>query len=239
MAERILITNDDGIASAGLIRLAEGAKELGEVWVVAPGDQRSAVSHSITLRSHIDVSPADFPLPFVKAYKCSGTPADCVRVGMLNILPEKPSIVLSGINYGYNVASDVQYSATVGAALEASFQGAVGIALSEDACDIHDAEDSFLEEILSRLVKMPLPRGAIWNVNFPGCRKEDCKGILWDRKVSKGMIYRDTYDVLDRLPDGGVRLMVRGHYNEEAEEGTDFRAVLDGYTSVGMVKNVG
>lgn len=239
MAERILITNDDGINSDGLIRLAERASDYGEVWVIAPEDQRSAVSHSITLRSHIDVYPACFPVPSVKAYSCSGTPADCVRVGMLNVMPSKPSVVLSGINYGYNVASDVQYSATVGAALEASFQGAAGIALSEDACNTHGVSDRFLPEVLSKLLREQLPSGSIWNVNFPGCKSEECKGILWDRKVSRGMIYRDTYDVIDRLKDEGIRFMVKGHYNEDAEDGTDFRAVLDGFVSVGIVKNIG
>lgn len=239
MAEGILITNDDGIRSDGIIRLAESAKHFGEVWVVAPEDQRSAASHSITLRTHIDVSPVDFPVPVVKAFKCSGTPSDCVRVGMLNVMPSVPSLVLSGINYGYNVASDVQYSATVGAAFEASFQGAVAIAFSEDACEIHDASDTYLEEILAELRDKTLPRGAVWNVNFPGCKKDECKGILWERVVSEGMIYRDTYDVIEKLPDGGMRLMVRGHYNENAEEGTDFRAVLDRYVSVGIVQNVG
>ena len=98
---RILITNDDGINAGGIIRLAQTAMKLGEVWVVAPNEQRSAASHSISLHDHIDIYPYDFPIAGVKAFSCSGTPSDCVRVGCLNIMPCKPDLVLSGINNGY------------------------------------------------------------------------------------------------------------------------------------------
>ena len=100
MDRKILITNDDGIESDGIARLAEAAKEFGEVWIVAPESQRSAASHSITLRHPIDVLPHDFPVEGVHAFSCSGTPGDCVRVGSLNIMPVKPDVVLSGINFG-------------------------------------------------------------------------------------------------------------------------------------------
>ena len=101
---RILITNDDGIDSGGIARLAKAAKDFGEVWVVAPQHQRSAASHCITLREPIDVYPHDFAVEGVHAYSCSGTPADCVRVGGLSVMPVRPDVVLSGINFGYNVA---------------------------------------------------------------------------------------------------------------------------------------
>ena len=86
--KKILITNDDGIDSDGLIRLAKVAMEFGEVWVVAPHSQRSAMSHSITLRHSIEAWEVDFPVPGIRAYACDGTPADCVRIGVLNIVPE-------------------------------------------------------------------------------------------------------------------------------------------------------
>ena len=129
---KILITNDDGIKSDGIVRLARAAKELGEVWVVAPDSQRSAMSHSVTLRHSIEAWKVDFPVPGVYAYACDGKPADCVRIGVLNIVPGKPDHVFSGINYGYNVATDLQYSATAGAAFEAAFQKIHTIAFSED-----------------------------------------------------------------------------------------------------------
>ena len=157
---RILITNDDGINSDGIVRLAKAAKEFGEVWVVAPETQRSAASHSITLHSAIDIYPCeDFPIDGVHAYYCSGTPGDCVRVGGLNVMPKKPDLVLSGINFGYNVASDIQYSATCGAAFEAAFQGYHAIALSEGACDCHEVTDKYIKQVFSRgihLLRWPL-----------------------------------------------------------------------------------
>lgn len=237
---RILITNDDGINSYGIIRLAHVAKEFGEVWVVAPESQRSAASHSITLHSTVDIYPCpEFPVDGVHAYSCSGTPADCVRVGSLNIVPGKPDVVLSGINYGFNCASDVQYSATCGAAFEAAFQGLHAIALSEEACDCHQVADKYIRQVLTELLDVKLEPGFIHNVNFPGCELGDCKGILYDRKNSRGMFYKDTYDVIEKLDDDGVRYMVNGHYNEECEPETDMRAIVDKYVSVGVVNNCG
>ena len=175
---RILITNDDGIEASGIIRLAHAAREFGEVWVVAPESQRSAASHSITLHNEIDIYPCpDFPVDGVHAYSCSGTPGDCVRVGSLSVMPAKPDIVLSGINFGYNVASDIQYSATAGAAFEASFQEYHAIALSE-GCNGHEVTDKFIREILKKLIATPLEPGFIHNVNFPDCPLGECQGIL-------------------------------------------------------------
>ena len=235
----ILITNDDGIAADGIIRLAEAASAFGEVWVVAPKSQKSAVSHSITLRTYIDVYPHDFPVPGVHAFSCSGTPADCVRIGVLSLMPGRPDVVLSGINDGYNAASDIQYSATAGAAFEASFLGLPAIAFSESAGGMHEVTDAFLPGLLKELIDQEPVPGHILNVNFPGCSLVECRGILYNRTVSRGMFYRDHYRTEQKLPDGGVRLMVEGEYNEDAEEGSDFRAVVDRYISVGMVNNVG
>lgn len=237
---RILITNDDGINSDGIIRLARAAKEFGEVWVVAPESQRSAASHSISLHNSIDVYPCEeFPVEGVFAYSCSGTPGDCVRVGGLSVMPERPDVVLSGINFGYNCASDIQYSATCGAAFEGTFQGYHAIALSEGACDCHQVTDKYIKQVLKKLLAEPLAPGMIHNVNFPGCELSDCGGILYDRKVSRGMFYKDSYDVVENLDDGGVRYMVNGCYTPVAEEGTDFDAILNNYVSVGVVNNVG
>ena len=237
---KILITNDDGIRADGIVRLAKAAREFGEVWVVAPDSQRSAASHSITLHSTIDIYPCDdFIIEGVHAYYCTGTPGDCVRVGGLNVMPSKPDVVLSGINYGYNVASDIQYSATAGAAFEASFQGYNAIALSEGACDCHQVSDKYINEVLANLINKPLGPGFIYNVNFPGCRLSECKGILYDRKVSRGMFFKDTYDVVEKLDNNGIRYIVNGHYNEENEPDTDFRAITEKYVSVGGVNNIG
>ena len=234
---KILITNDDGINSDGVIRLAEAVKEFGEVWVVAPDSQRSAMSHGITLSHSIEAWKVDFPVPGVHAYACDGKPADCVRIGVLNIVPGKPDHVFSGINYGYNVATDLQYSATAGAAFEAAFQKIHTIAFSEDACDIHEVTDRYLKEIIEELLDKPLGNNQIWNVNFPGCGLRECNGILRDRRVSEDVFYKDRYTETVVSKDR-ISYMVEGIRNYEAEEGTDLKAVLDNYISVGIATNI-
>lgn len=237
MEKLILITNDDGIEAGGIIRLAKAAQKHGEVWVVAPASQRSAASHSITLNTYIDVYEKEFPVPGVKAFAISGMPGDCVRLGVLNLLPRKPDIVLSGINYGYNAGTDVQYSATVGAAMEAVFQGIPAVALSENTGDGYLVTDLYLEEILEEVIQTPYRPRQIVNVNFPGCKAEEVKGILRERINSAGCIYNDTY-TCEELEDGGRRYRVNGQYHEDVEENSDLRALFDSYISIGTVSNL-
>ena len=234
---KILITNDDGINADGIIRLAQAATEFGEVWVIAPDSQRSAMSHSITLRHSVDAWKVDFPVPGVHAYACSGTPGDCVRIGSLNIVPEKPDHVFSGINYGFNAASDIQYSATAGAAFEAAFQGIHTIAFSEDACEIHEVTERYLKEIIAELLNKPLGVNQIWNVNFPGCQLAECNGILRDRKVSTDAFYVDRY-IETTVSEDKVSYMVEGIRNYSALKGTDLKAIFDNYISIGIATNI-
>ena len=234
---KILITNDDGVLADGIVRLAEAAKEFGEVWVVAPDGQRSAASHSLTLRHSFEAWEIEFPVPGVKAYACNGMPADCVRIGILNIMPEKPDWILAGINYGYNVGSDLQYSATAGAAFEGSFQKIPTIAFSEGIVGDHATTDRYLREIFVNLLEKPLPSGQIWNVNFPECSLEECGGVLYDRTVSTDEFYKDRYKE-EHLENGRISFMVDGIRNWVASEGTDLKAILDGYVSVEIVTNI-
>lgn len=235
--KKILITNDDGIFSDGIKRLAEAAKEFGEVWVVAPNRQYSAMSHSITLREAMDVFPYEFPVEGVHAFAAGATPADCVRFGICNIVKGKPDVVFSGINYGYNSGSDIQYSATVGAAMEAASAGIHAIAFSENASDNHVVTDAYLSEIMRELLEKPLEHNEIWNVNFPDCSLEELKGKCWNPSVAENAFYRDEF-IEEPLPGGGVRLTVNGIYHENAPEGTDFRAIVDKYISIGRVRNI-
>ena len=235
--KRILITNDDGIGAGGIIRLAKAAMKYGEVWVVAPAAQRSAASHSITLHTHIDVYPCDFPIEGIKAYAISGSPGDCIRLGILNILPEKPDIVFSGINFGFNAGTDVQYSATVGAAFEAVFQGVPAVAFSESTQDGYLVTDKYLDDILAEVIDTPFVYGKVININFPNCRPDEVKGILRNRINSAGCIFRDRYDV-EELKDGGKRYRVNGIYNEDVEPGSDLRALFDKYISIGELTNI-
>ena len=235
---KILITNDDGITSDGIIRLTRAAVKFGEVWVVAPESQRSAMSHSITLRHEFHAWPVDFPVPGVHAYACDGTPGDCVRVGVLNIVPEGPDVVFSGINFGYNCATDLQYSATAGAAFEAVFQGVRAIAFSEGANGLHETTDDYLETVMAELIDAPLPQDHIWNVNFPECKSEECKGIQRNVRTSRSSIFKDRYNE-KRSEDGMIEFRVNGIYTPSADEGTDLRALLDCYVAIGTVGNVG
>lgn len=234
---KILITNDDGIESDGLIRLAKTAVEFGEVWVVAPDSQRSAMSHSITLRHSIEAWKVDFPVSGVHAYACDGKPADCVRIGVLNIMPEKPNHVFSGINYGYNAASDLQYSATAGAAFEAAFRKIHTIAFSEDASKMHEVTDYYLREVIAELITKPLLTNQIWNVNFPGCKLAECNGILRNREVSTDAFFKDHY-IETVVSEDRISYMVEGIRNYTAAENTDLKAIFDNYVSIGIATNI-
>ncbi|MBP3277601.1 MAG: 5'/3'-nucleotidase SurE [Butyrivibrio sp.] len=235
--KKILLTNDDGIQADGIVRLAEVARDFGEVWVVAPDSERSAMSHSLTLRRRVEVWEVDFPVYGVKAFACDGKPSDCVRIGALNIVPGKPDCVMTGINYGYNVAADLQYSATVGAALEASFQKLHAIAFSESNNGIHEVTDKYIRDIMAELIDRPLDAWQIWNVNFPGCMVSECKGIMRNAKVSKDGFYEDRYDVID-VSEGRKSYMVDGIRRWEAGEGTDLYAMINNYVSIGVVNNL-
>ena len=234
----ILITNDDGICSDGIVRLAETAKEFGRVWVVAPQHENSAASHSITLRHSVEIHPHVFPVEGVKAYSCSGTPADCVRVAVSFIMPKRPDVVMSGINYGYNMASDIQYSATAGAAFEAEFQECLAIAFSEDAGKCYEVTDRYLREVMSELISETYVPGQIINVNFPGCPLDECRGILRNRRVSRLAFYEDHYNEVRKLDDGGSELMVEGVHRPYSEEDSDYAAIMGGFVSIGRVRNI-
>lgn len=235
---RILITNDDGIEADGILRLVRTAKEFGEVWVVAPKEQMSAVSRTVTLRKPIDVKEIEYPVEGVRAFACSGTPVDCVRVGSLAIMPSKPDMVLAGINYGCNVATDIPYSATAGAAFEAAFQGFHAIALSEMADECHEITDAYLRDLLAEYLEYELGKDQIVNINFPGGKLADCRGILRNVRTSQEAYFHDRYNLVEEKEDGTKSYMVEGIRNYVAEEGTDFQAILDGYVAVGIVDNI-
>ncbi|MDD6826196.1 MAG: 5'/3'-nucleotidase SurE [Oscillospiraceae bacterium] len=236
--KRIMITNDDGVKADGIIRLAKAVKSYGEVWVVAPDVQKSGASHSINLHTPISVSEVEFPVEGVKAFAVSGSPADCVRIGVLNLLPKKPDLVFSGINFGYNAGTDVMYSGTIGAAMEAVFQGIPSIALSEGTNEGYIITDLWLDIILSEIMGMRHGTDNILNINFPTCKPEELKGILRNRFVSKSCIYKDTY-ICNTLPDGTKTYMINGEYQENAEDGSDLKALFDKYISIGTVNNIG
>lgn len=233
---KILVTNDDGIDSEGIRRLAEVASKFGEVWIVAPCKQYSAMSHSATFWAPIDVWPVDFPVEGVHAYATTGTPSDCVCVALNAVLPFKPDVVFCGINAGYNIASSIQYSGTCGAAFEAANQGCHTIAFSENHEGTHEVADRYIEEIASVLIDKPLGVNEIWNINFPGCTLEECNGVKYDCTVSQEQFFSGGYKEIKRDGDK-VTYIIDYVPRWEAEEGSDLRAVIDNYVAVGKVKN--
>ncbi len=233
---RILVVNDDGINAPGIEKLARFAQKYGEVSVVAPITQCSGMSARITIFDKIEVKKVPFPVADVEAYCISGTPADCVKVAT-EFLKIKPDIVFSGINKGFNAGVEISYSGTVGAAMEGLLKGIPAIAFSVDWPENYGAVDAFLPEIMKELMSLPISKGEIWNVNFPSCNADECKGILRDRVPAPVEMYPDGYKCVEE--NGNSRIIVPDTKPiTEAEEGTDLDALLRGYVSIGKLKNV-
>lgn len=231
----ILVVNDDGIGSAGLAHLAEKAKELGSVWVVAPENQCSAMSHRITVFGTLEARPApEFPVEGVKAWAISGTPADCVKVGLQVLLPCRPDIIFSGINRGFNVGIDIIYSGTVGAAMEALVNDIPAIAFSIMEGDDYRIADEYLVPIARDLMARPIGKDQIWNVNFPVCSPEGLKGILEDRRPSGLSYYHTQYTPAVR-GDGSMTLKLWSTPQDGAEADSDLAAMLENYISIGTI----
>ena len=234
---KILVTNDDGITSPLLKKLVAIAKQFGEIYVVAPDTQRSAVSHGFTYTRPILVRPYDFGTEGVSAYSCDGLPADCVRVGISAVLPNKPDLVLAGINDGFNLGADIQYSGTVAAAMEAAFTGVQAIAVSIGREGFEEIIDAYLPGLLKECIEKPLPRNQIWNINFPECTLAECKGIQRDSVVSADLFYDDGYEKWP-AQDGGAYYSIVARRIWKATPGTDLAAIIGNYVSVGVVNNL-
>lgn len=239
MSRRILITNDDGIRADGIRKLAEIARRFGEVTVVAPDTQRSAASHHCIFSRPLILKEFDFGLEGVTAYTLDGTPADCVRVGIFAVADSKPDIVLSGINHGYNISSDIQYSGTVGAALEAAFLGVPSIAVSYGNYQFNatDIVDRYLPELLEEYMDKPLPPNRIWNINFPDCPADECRGIVRDAVMNTGHFYDDQY-LKEKVDDQTWSVTNITRRIWEGPEGSDLNAVINKCIAIGTVTNL-
>ena len=235
---KILITNDDSITAAGIEALARAAASLGEVWVVAPAEQCSAMSQKLTLRELLTVEQVtDFPVPVKGAWRIGGTPVDCVKVALEYILEEKPDLVLSGVNDGYNVGFDIAYSGTLGAAFEAARNGIHAIAVSVAGYRHLDAAEQELMTVLRQILEREQEPWTVWNVNFPAMNTVGRKGIRWDCPVAPVSLFQERYiPVSDR--DGVVSLRNQGipTPNDRIPEGSDADAVRKGYIVVSRVK---
>ncbi|MDD2400823.1 MAG: 5'/3'-nucleotidase SurE [Clostridia bacterium] len=176
----ILVTNDDGIWATGIQTLASSLKELGEVSIVAPLEEKSAIGHGITIRESIRVQ--EHKLKGLKsAWAVDGTPADCVKLGVKELVGNDCGLVISGINHGPNLGTDVLYSGTVSAAIEGVIMGLPSIAVSLNSWDYDDY--SVAADVTLNLVryilenKMMLPGRTLLNVNIPPVKKEEILGF--------------------------------------------------------------
>ena len=174
---RILISNDDGIDAVGIRILHDIACRLSDdVWVIAPDGNRSGMSRAITLRRDVIIEPRGD-----RQFSCSGTPSDCVIMGMSRVLDSKPDLVLSGINAGMNAADDVLYSGTIAAAMEGALMGVPAIALSQRNGGMEESEyDAAIihgERVIRAILEAGIPDRTVMNVNFPPVSGSDVLGI--------------------------------------------------------------
>lgn len=204
---KILITNDDGIEAPGIILLAEWAKKLGEVTVVAPKKEQSGKSHCIEIHDAYEVIEyKNYPVSDVRAYSVDSSPADCVRIGF-NHLCVDFDLVLAGVNRGYNLGGDIVYSGTCGAVFEAAYFGSYAIGLSSDP-DSFESARQWLDRIWQFFSENELMKyGHIFNVNIPasprGIRVTRQGGVYFhDRFVSLGdnMFAVDGYSTYTPIP---------------------------------------
>lgn len=181
----ILLTNDDGIYSQGLWALYKKFIDRHSVTVVAPDRERSAVGHGITLHQPLRTTQIEVNNGF-KGYAVSGTPADCIKLGLMEILDKKPDMVISGINLGANVGININYSGTVAAAREAALYEVPAIAVSVEGQTAADYDDSaaFISRLAEHVFQKGLPFGTILNVNIPDISIKEVAGIRISRQAT-------------------------------------------------------
>jgi 5'-nucleotidase len=228
---RILLSNDDGIHAPGLKALEKIAHELtDDVWVVAPELDQSGASHSLTLRDPLRIREIS-----KQRYAISGTPTDCVMIAAKHILKgNPPTLVLSGINHGSNMAEDITYSGTVAAAMEAALLGIPAIAMSMVTTHTHPAKWSTAEhyapDIIRRLLKIKFQENIFININFPDLIASSVKGIAITNQGQR-RIESELHEHID--PRGRQYYWIGAiHYDGSGDEGTDLKANSNGLISV-------
>jgi len=223
----ILVSNDDGIHSEGLRLLGESLRGLGEVFIIAPDRERSAVGHSLTLDMPLRVKEVGEHL-----FAVNGTPTDCIALGVLGILKSKPDLVVSGINMGQNLGDDITYSGTVSAAMEASLLRIPSFAVSLVANDDYrfEAAAEFSCHLARLMMERPLPPDTLLNVNVPNLSRSDIKGVAITSLGRRH--YSET--VLEKIdPRGKAYYWIGGgDYKWEYKEGTDIEAINKNMISI-------
>jgi 5'-nucleotidase len=228
---RILLTNDDGIHSQGLIKLEEALKDIGDVYVVAPASEMSGASHSLTLARPLRIRQLD-----ERHWTVDGTPTDCITLALNKILPDKdlPNICASGINHGGNLGDDATYSGTVAGALEATILGVPGLAFSLVAREHFDFSEAarFAVTSVRNVLVEGLPEGTLLNINLP---PGEIKGV----RVTRQGIKNARPVISEHIDPRGKPYFWIGeeYFTTNSAEGTDYQAIELGYVSVTPLKS--
>jgi len=229
----ILVTNDDGITAPGIRALIGVMKTIGEVVVVAPDKPQSAMGHAITINNTLFVNKISIENASILEYNCSGTPVDCVKLAVNEILECKPDLCVSGINHGSNSSINVIYSGTMSAAVEAGIEGipAIGFSLLDyDWNADFEPVKSFIKKITLSTLENGLPKGVVLNVNLPKLQEDQIKGIKICRQANA--LWMEKFD--KRVtPQGKDYYWLTGEFvNHDKGEDTDEWALENGYISV-------
>ncbi len=227
----ILISNDDGIHAPGINALAEEIKKIGDVVIVAPDKQQSAVGHAITMNSPLRVQKVDKQGAFF-GYAVDGTPADAVKLAVRSLLPHPPDLVISGINHGSNTAISVIYSGTVSAATEGTILGipsfAVSLTTYGEANFSYAA--AFARKLSLKIIEQGLPKGTLLNVNVPPVAASEIKGIVITKQGKS--VWNDEFESR-RDPNDREYFWLKGDLLElDHDDDIDQRAVLNNKVSI-------
>jgi len=229
----ILVSNDDGVISSGIRLLVELMSTLGEVVVIAPDSPQSGMGHAITIGDTLRLKKVDI-FGDIVAYQCSGTPADCVKLGKNYVLKGRtPDLVVSGVNHGSNTSISVLYSGTMSAAIEGAIEGGPSIAFS--LCDYStkapmDHIEKYILDIAGQVLKTGLPKGVALNVNFPPKRNDSIRGIKVCRQARAK--WQEEFD--KRIdPTGREYFWMAGNFeNHDKGEDNDEWAIANNYVSI-------
>ncbi len=227
----ILISNDDGIHSEGILALEEKLRKIGELYTVAPDRVQNSMSHALTLHRPLRVHEVG-----PRRLAVDGTPTDCVKLALSGLLPVRPNLVLSGINQGPNLGDDIIYSGTVSAAIEGALLGIPAIAVSVVAFKdfVFDTAADFVAGLIPRVLEWGLPAGTLLNVNVPLLPKDKIKGWKFTRQGKRH--YQEK--IIERVDPRGKKYYWIGgdDLGFDHEEGTDCVAVHEGFISVTPLK---
>ncbi len=231
----ILISNDDGIMAKGINELIKYLRPLGEIVVMAPDSPRSGMACAIT-----SDCPVKYTLirkePGLFVYKCTGTPADCIKLARFAVLDREPDLVVGGINHGDNSAVNVHYSGTMGVVIEGCLSGvpSIGYSLCDHRLDANfEPTAEIIRAVAKRVLEDGLPEGICLNVNFPAC--EDIKGV----KICRQTVGRWTHEWEQRThPNGSDYFWLTGDFKnyEPDDEATDNWALKNGYAAITPTK---